>query len=269
VQIANLLTYYHDVQPITESLSDHHLTVTLDYAYADINRITIGYTVRGIAPAGQRMMAYSNPTLTTQDGQAINRLYLLAQQQDQSSQNERGEFSSTLTTNFNAKDLPAGASLSLHLMVEVALSYLDSAAPTAPAMLMAGNVTFAFSVPMLSGTVVTVGQSTAVAQHTISLQTVTITPSMTRLDMCYRLSPMTDVSGWSPFIQLSINGKQLFADHAETYEITTHCRAVIIPLNLQKQAGAWQVELVEFRDLSTVSRPIQGSWIFNFNVRNR
>lgn len=281
VQQADLLTYFDETQTVEGEFSDHNLTVTLDYAYADANRITVGYTVRGESPDGRRMMAFSNPTLMTAEGQAIDRLLLLADQETElqpTEEDEPGRFSSTLTTNFIAQDfdLADGETLNLRLMVEVALSYLDSGEFPAPGMMMAGVVQFAFDVPFITGTVIEIGQTAEAAQRTVELQRAVVTPSMTRLDLCYELPPVTGVPGWSPFMVLSINDEEMFVGQAETYgledryDLNSPCKAVIIPLALEADAGEWQVEITEFRELGGAGlEPMAGPWMFAFTAPER
>lgn len=266
---ADLLTEIDEIQTIP---GDHDLTVTLDYAYADANRITVGYTVRGAAPEGRRMMAYSNPTLLTADGSAFDRLLLLAdaQAQQPATDEAAGGFSSTLTANFITGEVAAGdeAALDLRLMVEVALSYLDSGEFPAPGMLMAGATQFEFSVPLIDGVMIDVGQSSTAAERAVELQRISLTPSMTRLDLCYDLPPVTDFPGWAPFVTLSIDGEPVFSGLTESYgsdepnDLNSPCRSLIIPLALQQHSGEWAIEIVAFHDMNDPTIVISGPWRF-------
>lgn len=271
---ADLLTYFDQTEIIEGEFSDHNLTVILDYAYADANRVTVGYTVRGESPDGQRMMAFSNPALMTADGQPLDRLLLVANQQTQEegAQDETGRFSSALTTNFITPDfdLADGEMLNLNLAVDVGLSYLDSGEFPAPGMMMAGRVEFNFGVPFINGAVIEIGQTVETAQQTVEMQRAVVTPSMTRLDMCFDLPPVTLVPGWSPFIVLSINDEPVFVGQTETYgledryDLNSRCKGVIIPLTLEA-AGEWRVEITEFRELGGEGlAPITGPWVFTF-----
>ncbi|MBZ0306874.1 MAG: DUF4179 domain-containing protein, partial [Anaerolineae bacterium] len=272
---ANLLTYFDETHSIEGEFVENKLTVTLDYAYVDANRITIGYTVRGESPTGERMMAYSNPTLMTADGQPIDRLLLQANQEEQTPPEEgsTGAFGMKLTTNFIASDfdLADGEMLNLRLIVEVALSYLDSGEFPAPGMMMAGITEFNFSVPFISGTVMEVTQSAEVSQKMVELQRVVLTPSMTRLDMCYQLPAVTQLPGWSPFMILSVDEQPVFTGQTETYgigdryDLNSPCRSVIVPLPLATHIGEWQVEIVEFRDLGSFTATVAGPWVFTFS----
>lgn len=267
---ADLLTY---IDETTTLPGENELSVTLDYAYADANRVTVSYTVRGVSPDGRRMMAYSNPTLML-DGQPLDRLMRLAQQEAQAepTETEPRTFSHTLTTNYIAPANAASETLDLQLMVEVALSDLDSGEFPAPAMMMAGMARFEFSVPFFAGTVIEIDQTADAAQPSVELQRASITPSMTRLDLCYTLPPVTEPPGWSPFLVLTIDGETMFAGQVETYGLDDHydlnspCRAAIIPLPLRERAGEWQVEIQAFNDLGSFSEPVTGGWTFTFTV---
>lgn len=277
VEDAELLTYYNETQSLGGEYAAYHLTVTLDYAYADANRITVGYTVRGESPEGRRMMAYSNPSLTSATGAALDRIALIAVEEDQQAPTEdaSGVFTSRLTTNFipNEAELADGASLDLRLVVDVALSYLDAGAFPAPTMMMAGQAAFSFAVPFIAGTSVDTHQAVTENALTVELQRVVITPSMTRLEMCYQLALVELPPGWSPFVRVQVNDETIFAGQAETYGLTdtydwnSQCRGVIIPEALSGRTGDWQVEIVEFNDLSGQgSMPVTGPWSFAFNV---
>lgn len=275
VDQADLITRIDETQPLG---GDNQVSVTLEYAYADANRITIGYTVSGISPDGRRMMAYSNPTLTTASGEAVDRMLALATEEDQQqdAQSEEREFSSSLTTNFITPDLglSEGDSVNFNLAIDVALSYLDNGEFPAPSMIMAGQASFTFSVPFITGPVIEIDQTADAAEPPVSLQRVSITPSMTRLDMCYELPPVTEVPGWSPFVTVSIDGESVFAGQVETYgledryDLNSPCKGVILPISLQGQDGAWHVEITEFHDLGAFSEPVIGPWVFDFEVAN-
>lgn len=280
VEQADLLTFIGETQAIDGQFSDNDLSVTLDYAYADANRITIGYTVQGVSPDGQRMMAYSNPRLRTADGEPIDRLLLLADQETQGQPTDAGEreFSNTLTTNYVTPDtsLADGEALNLTLTVDVALSDLDAGEFPAPGMLMAGSVEFTFDVPFLTGTVVEIGETADVSDLSVSLQRAVFTPSMTVIEMCYDLPPVTRIPGWSPFVILSLDEEQVFVGQVETYGLDDHynlndpCQGVIVPLALEPQAGNWQIEITEFRELGGEGlEPISGPWEFSFPIADR
>ncbi|MFN8527166.1 MAG: DUF4179 domain-containing protein [Anaerolineae bacterium] len=275
VDQADLITRIDETQSLG---GDNQVSVTLEYAYADANRITIGYTVSGVSPDGRRMMAYSNPMLTTGSGEPVDRLLALATQEDQQqdAQGEAQGFSSSLTTNFITPDLglSEGDLVDLNLAVDVALSYLDNGEFPAPSMVMAGQANFTFSVPFISGTVIEIDQTADAAQPSVTLQQVSLTPSMTRLDMCYELPPVDAVPGWSPFVIVSIDDEMLFSGQTETYgledryDLNSPCKGVIIPISLQGHTGAWRVEITEFHDLGAFSEPIIGPWAFDFEVAN-
>lgn len=273
---ANLLTVIDQTNTLDgEYSAAHELTVTLDYAYADANRVTVGYTVRGTSPDGLRMMAYHNPTLMTVDGVVLERLSLGAHEQNQvaPTQDGAGGFTSRSVSNFIAEDLTiTGDPLNLRLMVEVALSHLDSGEFPAPGMTMAGVTQFEFSVPAITGGVVAIDQNATASGIEVELKQVVNTPSMTRLDMCYDLPDLQAPPAWSPVVVISIDDEIVFHAPTETYgsnityEMNETCRGVVIPTRLSP-VGAWKVEVVEFRDVSgEYAEPIRGVWTFEFDV---
>ncbi len=276
MQEVELLTALGITQPIEEASGDHNLSVTLDYAYADANRITVSYTVRGESPDGRRMMAYSNPIVFINGEQALNRLPLVANQESQenASEGETDVFSNTITANFIADgiDLNDGDMLGLRLQAEVALSYLDEGEFPAPGMMLAGVTNFTFDVPFIGGNVIEVGQSVNMAEQTVDLERVVITPSMTRLDMCFTLPPVAEVPGWSPFISVTVGDEVVFTGQTATYglddvyNLNDPCQAILIPHPLHELVGDWSVEVIEFRDLGTFGSPVVGPWNFTFTV---
>jgi hypothetical protein len=273
---ANLLTMIDQTNTLEGDYSiTHNLTVTLDYAYADANRVTVGYTVRGTSPDGQRMMAYHNATLMTTDGTVLERLFLGANQQNQTAPTEdsAGGFTSRSVSNFIAEDLHiTGDPLEFSLIIDVALSQADTGEFPAPGMTMAGVTQFKFIVPAITGKVVEIGQPTTVNDISVELKRVVTTPSMTRLDMCYDLPILEIPPAWSPYIIITIEDEVVFNGKTETYgsevsyDLNEDCRGVVVPVPLLT-TGDWQIEVVEFQDVSPEGNdPITGAWTFKFEV---
>lgn len=273
---SDVLTYIDQTNALEGEYSiAHNLTVTLDYAYADANRVTVGYTVRGISPEGQRMMAYHNPTLMTADGVVLERLYLGANEQEQEAPTEdsAGGFISRSVSNFIAEDLTiTGEALDFSLMVDVALSNLDSGEFPAPGMTMAGVTQFTFTVPAITAGVVEINETVTANDIDVELKRVVTTPSMTRLDMCYDLPDLDASPAWSPNLVITIEDEVVFSGNTETYgsdvayDYNEVCRGVVIPTPLLT-TGDWQVEVVDFQDVSVAANnPISGAWTFTFNV---
>lgn len=278
LEAAEMLTYYDETELIEGPFEFEPLAVTLDYAYADANRLTVGYTVSGQSPdENQPLMAFSNPTLMIgPEGRVFDRLMLLANEQTQAEPTENTEagYSSTLTANFIAGDvsLADGDMLDLRLLVDVAVSDPGSDSPET-GMIMAGTAEFNFSVPFIAGTVIDLDGSATENAVAVSFNRAVLTPSMTRLEMCYALPEVQSPPGWSPVITLKIDGETVFEGETETYgletayELNEECRGVIIPQALADQPGAWTVDISEFRDLSGGrADAITGPWTFNFDV---
>lgn len=274
---ADLLTTYDETKPVMGAPEEYGLTVTLDYAYADANRVTVGYTVNGTSPDDRRLVAHSNPNLMA-GGQPLERLMLLASDQIRGEPTEEGgsSFTSQLTANFITAGLDAdeGDTLSLQLMVEVALSELGTGEFPAPGMFMAGMTEFTFDVPYLGGTTIELGREGESVGTNIELQRVVVSPSMTRLEMCYDLPDLQAPPAWSPFITITVDGEQVFTGHTETYGLETaydvneDCRGVVIPAALEAVPGAaWEVAVTGFTDFSAAgSEAIPGEWAFGFTI---
>lgn len=270
---SDLLTRYDQTLTIE---GENNLSVTLDYAYADANRVTVGYTVSGESPDGQRMMAYSNPTLIAGDGVVLERLLLGANEAEQEKATEESGtgFVNRSTVNFIAEDLTAGESLDLMLGVDVALSYLDTGEFPAPGMMMAGNVQFTFTLPFTADVSVTpVNETVSVGGVDVELKQIVSTPSMTRLDVCYDLPDVTQLPAWSPSVSIRIADAYVFNGRTETYgsdvsyDLNADCRGLVIPQVLFGQSGEWTIEISDFQDLSfEYPDAVTGPWTFTIAV---
>lgn len=274
---ADLLTTYDETKPVMGAPEEYGLTVTLDYAYADANRVTVGYTVNGTSPDDRRFVAHSNPNLMVA-GQPLERLMLLASDQTRGEPTDEGgsSFTGQLTANFITAGLEAveGDTLSLQLMVEVALSELGTGEFPASGMFMAGMADFTFDVPYLGGKAIEVGLEAESVGTNVELQRVVVSPSMTRLEMCYDLPDLQAPPAWSPFITITIDGTPVFTGHTETYgletayEVNEDCRGVVIPAALEAVPGAaWEVAVTGFTDFSAAgSDAVPGEWAFGFAI---
>ncbi|MEO8609830.1 MAG: sigma factor [Chloroflexota bacterium] len=229
-------------------------TVTLDYAYADANRITVSFTARGKASASNAVLVFSNPTLTDANGQELYRLPLLSSGGGgggSSDSDPIAEFSNSLTTNFDASSITdAPANINVRLSVEVA--YTD--AHTQGGMLSAGTATFDFSLPFNPGRSANVVQAVNAGGLDMTLRKVTVSPSLTRLDMCYT-DPADDNNRAVPYGQVEVNGKIVVPEMeltlsglaGQSIDADDNCRAIDIPAALQNEGGAWTITITRLR----------------------
>lgn len=278
VQEADLLTAFDQTVPVVGAPEGYDLTVTLDYAYADVNRVLVGYTVRGVSPTGMPVTSYSNPTVLTPDGVALDRLMLSAHVQSPEDFETSGiTFFSRHTTNFvydGLLDVAKDTFWPLKLVVEVALTEAGTGEFPQPMMMLAGVAEFEFEVRHRGGEAVAIGQTVQAEGVDVELERAVISPSMVRLDMCYDLPDLQAPPAWSPLVAIEVGDETVFRGQVETYgldvayDLNEVCRGVIIPDGLNEYAGqTWSLTIEAFADYSGAQTPsIEGPWEYTFDV---
>ncbi|MBI1280781.1 MAG: hypothetical protein GC179_21835 [Anaerolineaceae bacterium] len=251
-----------------------NLSVTVTEVYADRNRISIGYQVKGLAEKNSGIQLYSNPTLTDAANNAYVWLVGSNQQSNDVSNDALGEhFTHEGIMSFDAallKTVPA--SIDLHLQIEVA--YTTTNNPMA--MALAGKTSFDFRVPMTGGREAQVDESVSSASQTIQLSRAVITPSMTRLEICLSSPAVFNVDAWLSWetsATLKVNGQSIFAQspayfsgsNGAALQADAPCRAIAIPESLANQVGQWELTLAGFHNTDS-GQTIDGTWTFTFEV---
>lgn len=258
----------HSVEPAAEYPPEiNDVKVTLDYAYADANRITVEYSVAADTAPDVQLDLYANPTLTDSAGQQF--LWLVS-----SGQHVRDTEHSTAsgTMSFDASIITnAPETLDLTLQIEVAYTTAELRADQPFAMLMAGKTSFSFSVPFNAGQTVAVNQSVTAGDLAVEVKQVVIAPSLTRVDVCY---DPTNLSGdawlsWEMVVSLEIDGESVIDQQPAGIdgfrEPNAPCRALSIPASLVGRAGTWMLTLHEFRNTET-GEALAGAWAYTFTV---
>ncbi len=248
------------------------LNVSVDYAYADANRVAVGYHVSG---TGTDIMIYSNPTLTDTAG----RQYLwLPSSGQEVTENQSGTFTHEGLLSFDASGVTGDPGvLDLTLKIEVAFTTADLRATEPYTMIFAGGTTFSFQVPFNPGRTVAVNQSVSSPDQSIEVQKVVIAPSLTRLDVCLSNPSVFAVDDWLDWhtgATLDVNGQRVFTDlpadfagyNGTPLSPDAACRAITIPEALMEQMGAWTLTLNGFNNTAS-GQTVPGSWTFSFNVQ--
>lgn len=247
VNADNQIIFFDETHTV-EGGEPYDLAVTLDYAYADANRITASVTANGMAPQSDQIAVYLNPTLTDDAGNQYVWLPVGGGGGGgggSSNSDELVPFSTGLTANFDASlltDVPE--ELNLHLLVEVAYTTADDPM----GMIFLGATTFDFTLPLNPGRVMDTPQTAEADSMDMTLQKVVVAPSLTRIELCYETTP--ENANWVPFGRLEIGGEVVTEGQFATagiggqpIESDDPCRAIIIPDALQDREGEWQLTI--------------------------
>jgi hypothetical protein len=261
----NKIVYFGQTKPVvptnSQTPTDYDLAVTLDYAYADANRITVSFTASGKAPASKSVAVYSNATLLDANGQELSRMPLLGSgggsggggggSGSGGSEDPIVEFNNSLTANFDASSITDNpANIDLQLKVEVAYTSAD----TQGGMLLAGTSTFDFSLPFNPGRSAEVNQTVNAGGLDMTLRKVTVSPSLTRLEVCYEDASRDNYTA-VPFGTVAINGETIVPETELTLsglagkplDADDACRAIDIPDALQNESGDWTITITSLR----------------------
>ncbi|HIE38809.1 MAG TPA: DUF4179 domain-containing protein [Anaerolineae bacterium] len=274
------------------------VTVTLERAYADANRVVVGFTVSG--PDGQRYDPY-RVTLVGTDGAALPLATGMGM---------------TGSSDVLGADLPPGdgahvlsfdaaavegepAELDLRLVVELERVTLppdatgpfltsarppantpDSAVvvdleplPTPDEGAIVGPFIFDFSLPFDPGHTVEVRQTAEAAGVAVRLERVLITPSETRAFLCFE-PPVGEGTVWTLLAALDVgDGQDLFGGVVVPIGEMgrEECHRVIYPYGLADRSGLWTLTVTELVGTDLTKRPsedirLPGPWVFRFPV---
>jgi hypothetical protein len=253
------------VQELNLSQTVDGVTVTLERAYADANRIVVGFTIKG--PNGQRYDA-RHLTLTDAAGTAFSGMvgYGVTGQSDILQVSlPPGEGADVIC--FDAAPVQgAPAELDLRLVMEVREFVLPLDAPEPPlnpisppdeppaSMVVEalpvpegdilGLFTFEFSVPFIPGRVAEVNQTVEAAGVAVRLERVVITPSETRAYLRFDW-PSGEVEWWMPIAMLQAPGEdgKSYAGYVGSYGPASYQYGFLAPL--YDRHGEWTLTVTE------------------------
>ncbi|MFO7917866.1 MAG: DUF4179 domain-containing protein [Anaerolineae bacterium] len=278
------------VQELDLSQTMHGVTVTLERAYADANRIVVDYTVKH--PDDQRYEA-SRLTLTDADGNVFPRTVGWgASGRSDLFGIELPEGEGNYVNSFDAASVKgAPAELDLRLAMELrefvlptdtpGTSVGSSSAPAEPAEPMVvelepmpqgdvvGTFAFDFSVPFIPGRVVEVDQTVETAGVAMRLERVVVTPSEARAYL--RFDPPTEVeTSWTSIVTLRApDDRKTRGDfYAVADDSPVHVYG--FPAPLHERQGEWTLKVTELVGTELVPPYEQvrlaGPWEFRFRV---
>ncbi|MCA9907345.1 MAG: DUF4179 domain-containing protein [Anaerolineae bacterium] len=255
VNQANLVTTIDETQAVG---GDYNWSVTLHYAYADANRITIGYTVTGEAPAREQIRPFTNPLLKDSVGREYTWLPVGGGGGGGGGSGDPDEliqFEDNLGASFDASIID-GAPESLDLTLTIQLAYANDAARAAygpNVMLPAGEATFDFSVPFIAGHSYAGPQAASASELEMTLQNVVVAPSLTRLDLCFAAPPSENGRPWNAFVNVTVDDAMVVEDFQLLPPIVpdpdSDCQQYIMPLSLVDyvESGEWTLNVTTLR----------------------
>lgn len=241
---------------INQTQQSHGYKVTLEHAYADVNRILLQYSTT--SPNSQsEIMPGQDTTVTTDQGIVLK----MAPGMPGTAWSKDPTTKATLLTQSLDGSVIQGTPSDLHLHVAIhRLSISTSGLHGSPAQTIPVSFNFDFTVPFHTGKVITPHQSVTVAGRTITLQRVVITPSETR----FYLNGFTRREFTSILVQgpistyplLRLNGNTVVMPFIATWD-PNDCA---IEANFSQKTGPWVVEVKNFASNK------QHTWTFHFNV---
>ena len=277
------LAYVYDADLGTElnqSQTIDGYTVTLAWAYADSERLTVAYTISGLTDTlytnlGSRDMRMVWKSDTDVELPAIMGMGNVLDGDDDltghASGNRMTFFLSQADINTPVLDLH------MELNVQAVTVQRRTEVPDAsdPALwdTVIGPFSFDFSVPYVSDVrLLNAGQSATDQNITITLEKVVITPSQVSLEVCY--VPPSGTRQWLVIPHLRVDG-EIIPGSAMT--IPSHlveppartCNQFIYNAALYDDTSTWQfaiTELVGMGNRPADQQRIAGDWAFEFTV---
>ncbi len=247
----NQYTDYH------QSKSVNGFTITIEQAYADANRVIIGYTIH--VPAHQNQdaeFALGLSTLTTSQG--VNLPFM-------------GGVGSAAVVgisgdvfSFDASNIQSNPKeLQLHLAIPFGTQ------PPISAFQIDGTLPFNFVVPFHAGKVINLHQTVVADGKTVTLERIVITASETRLYV-QGFNSQDEINGYSIVASLSVDG-HLYQGGGGYRATSTWTMDYDLPL--LNKPGEWAVEIRKEIIMKNVSTglynlvPVSGAlWVFHFSV---
>lgn len=208
---------------VEETIDD--VTVTLAYAYADVNRISFAYRMSGEAPIGTSY-EFTGERLTDSAGHEFQSMFGggggggggggEAPIIHEFTMEQFGSYDVSMLN-----DLPDNLDLRLEIDVEqvVGATLGEGGTPQpvegAPARTPIGPFVFEFTIPLIRGQEIEPEQSTSDGETTLTLERLVIAPSMTRALMCFD-PPLAQA--YAPALSLTIDGEAVVLESATRVE---------------------------------------------------
>lgn len=240
-------------QNIHQSQTLQGFTLTLEKAYADSNRVIVGYTITS-PPGHQYAPMLTNALITTAEGLSLPPLGTL------------GTFDKNLGATaapFDASGI-VGSPKVLHLHFTIGGFYVDERNVITKdgndaSFTLKGPLAFDFIVPFHPGRSITPRQHLTVAGKTVTLERVVVTLSETRvymqgLDRHERLSAQLFVGDQQASSPLKVTEISLRPDRS---------LLLSFPYSLSDKHGIWTLTVEQ---VSRTTSKKDGLWVFHFTL---
>ena len=253
------------------------ITVTLNWAYADENRLALQLSVEGLQlPEGVSTGDFICK-LYVSNGQGVS-IGSIAPADIQTQRDKPGQpiiltYLSNQHIDANRQDhldlsmdLTVGACGPRWNFGEVSIPGQETQTPTPPPLI--GNYHFNKSVPVQKGLMLTPNQTSVTDGISVRLETITISPSFTSLKICYQPvnDKQVDLTNWSPQVSIAADDS-LPIDLAgyKGYRIkqSESCDEMGAPIPLDNHNN--QIKVI-VQAINADANAIQGPWIFLIDV---
>jgi hypothetical protein len=233
-------------------------TVTVEYAYADVNRISIGFQVSGTSPIGTTYEITSD-ALTDSEGYEYQLLFG-GGGGGGGGGSEAPQVHTYSYTQSSSYHVPAYAEVpdALNLRLELGVKRITSTRPDsagtpqpvegAPIIEQLEPLVFEFSVPFIPGQVIEPEQTASANGITLTLEKLVIAPSLTRATVCFAEVPEAN---YFPLVSLTVDGEAvaLASEQGSGFEPVDEagrCYDVLINESLYSLPGEWALSIDRF-----------------------
>lgn len=270
------------------------VTVTLDYAYADSNRVAVAYKFQYM-PEPEKHYTLGDIVLTDENNQVLDLMF--GGGGGSGGGGGGGTVDPALIElngilNFDPTRLTiTGNTIALRLTLEVRTEMLpnfdlggsgggsleitstsgegggavvgttsaESSEMAFPIGELFGTFEFEFTIPFTEGMRYQTPQTVVASEVEMTLNTVVVTPSLTRLELCFTTP---EVGYWTPFAVIDVDGKRVVEETAlmpfipPTSDSPTRCTLYNLPLPLDEYIGNWTLTITRLT-LSGSANPVE------------
>jgi hypothetical protein len=257
---------------LNQSRTVGNYTVNLEWANADNNRLTLGFTVSGFECPTDYMICNINVKVLDQNGQEIPTI-----------DGRRGESQSVYIHlyNFDFSSHVSNETIStFQLQITPYGMTNEGHDPDQPnvirgqTVILSEPIVLNFSVPMSGDVrVYNTPQSADDENITMTLRRVTVSPSQTRVTICF--VPPTSERSWITIPHLTADGTEVVGGGATDFvsgvgeSSSEICNEHLYNAAMFDYTGNWQLEITElvgFGSSGADQQRIVGSWMFEFVV---
>jgi hypothetical protein len=252
------------------NLAETHagVTIRLEWAYADGNRILVGYALEGLGGLT------ASGGVTTVDGAVLldsgGSQYPLSRGLNGATSPISTNGLGAQVLSFDATSLPADARqvrLTLRLS-EVRGQEVVGPQSSKPTVLAQGPWQFQFTLPVLPARITNPGQQATAAGIPMRLERVSVTPSETRVYLRFNPQERDGTRAWSPVALLEVAGRDA-GPATSVQELVTGegLWELRFPTPADAPGGTWSLTVSELVGLQAAGQTrITGPWVFRFSA---